>query len=315
MAFTHADIPDQSHRIAVVTGANGGLGLEVVEALAARGAHVVMAVRDTDRGAVARERVRSRVPGASLEVQPLDLASRRSVAAAGHAIADAHPRLDLLINNAGVMAVPQTATADGLELQLAVNHLGHFALTAHLLPALLQAPAARVVSVTSTGRHVGRPVHEDDPYPSGRYGPWRAYGRSKLANVHFAVELHRRLAAAGAGLASLVAHPGLALTGLQHGSVEASDGGASQRFFRGLARTTGMPTAHAALPLLRAATDPRARSGELYAPRFVNAGPPVRRPLIGRSVDPRHTARLWTVSERATGVTCDVASLFAGEGA
>lgn len=308
MTWTDADIPDQSGRVAVVTGANGGLGYETARALARNGAHVVMAARDVEKAERARRQLIAEVADALLEVVPLDLASLASVEHAAAMILDSHPRLDLLINNAGVMATPERRTADGFELQLASNHLGHFVLTARLLPALSRSTGSRVVSVTSTARHFGRPVDPENPHLRGRYDPWRAYGQSKLANLHFAIELNRRLRDAGAHTESLVAHPGLSNTGLQGASVHSTGGGTSQRFFHWLARGTGMSPSRGALPQLRAATDPRARGGQLYAPRFVNNGPPVRRPLVGRSLDRRAARTLWAVSERETRVTFDVAA-------
>jgi NAD(P)-dependent dehydrogenase (short-subunit alcohol dehydrogenase family) len=308
MPWTPADIPDQTGRVAVVTGANGGLGLEVTRALARRGAHVVMAARNPNKADTARIRVLAELPTASLEVVPLDLGSLASVEQAAATMLEAHPRIDLLVNNAGVMGTPERRTADGFELQFGVNHLGHFVLTARLLPALAAAPGARVISVTSTGRHVGRPVDPTNPHLEGRYDPWRAYGQAKLANLHFALELQRRLEASSASVSSLVAHPGLSNTDLQAHSVRASGGGRSQRFFHGLARSTGMPPERGAHPLLRAATDPQARGGQLYTPRFVNVGPAVRRPLMGRSLRPEPARVLWNVSERETGVVFDVAA-------
>jgi NAD(P)-dependent dehydrogenase (short-subunit alcohol dehydrogenase family) len=309
MAWSEADVPPQNGRVAVVTGANGGLGFETARVLAAHGAHVVMAARNQAKAAAARERIVAATPNASLEVVPLDLTSLASVAEAASAIAAAHPRIDLLVNNAGIMACPEGRTADGFELQFGTNHLGHFAFTAHLFPALLRAPAPRVVTVTSTARHFGFPVAPQRPLDAGRYEPWLAYGRSKIANLHFAVELHQRLREAGAALASLVAHPGLSDTELQATSVETSGGGLVQRFFHFLARTTGMTAAQGAMPQLRAATDPAARSGELYAPRWATNGAAVRRPLFGRSLSRTHGRNLWEVSERETGVRFDVAAL------
>jgi NAD(P)-dependent dehydrogenase (short-subunit alcohol dehydrogenase family) len=209
------------------------------------------------------------------------------------------------------MATPRTETADGFELQFGTNHLGHFALTAQLMPALLRAPAARVVTVTSTGRHFRTRLDPDDPHLMNDYDPWRAYGRAKMANLHFAVELNRRLAAAGALATSLVAHPGYANTDLQAQSARAGSG-ASQRFFATTVRWVGMSPRAGALPQLRAATDPQARGGELYTPRWVNVGPPVRRPITSRSQDRREMELLWDVSEQETGVTFDVPGLVAG---
>jgi NAD(P)-dependent dehydrogenase (short-subunit alcohol dehydrogenase family) len=306
MAWTTSDIPDQSHRVAVVTGGNGGLGLEVARELARKGGHVVIAARDQAKGESARASIRGEVPGASLELVPLDLASLASVRQAAAAILDRHPRVDILVNNAGVMAVPERRTEDGFEMQLAVNHLGHFALTAQLLPALLQSGDAQVVSVTSTGRHAGRPVDPGNPHLGGRSDPWRAYGQSKLANLHFALELDRRFRAAGVPARSIVVHPGFTNTDLQARSVRETGGGRSQRFFHDAVRRFGMTPAQGALPLLRAATDPGAVGGALYTPRWVNWGPPVRRPIFRRSRDPDAMTTLWEVSERETGIGLDV---------
>ncbi len=302
MSWTIADIPDLSGRVAVVTGANGGLGLETARALAGAGAHVVMAARNQEKAARAEAEIRRGLPDAALEVVPLDLGSLASVREAGAQIAAAHPTVDLLVNNAGVMGIPERRTVDGFEMQFGVDHLGHFALTALLLPALLRAPAARVVTVTSSAHHMGRAVNPENPNLEGRYGPWRAYGQAKLANFHFALGLHRKLAAAGAPAASLVAHPGLSNTELQIVSVEETDGGLSQRFFRMLAARVGMSASQGALSQLRAAADPGAASGEFYGPLWVNSGPPVRKPVLRRLGMDRAVARLWEVSESATGL-------------
>ncbi|HVR70293.1 MAG TPA: oxidoreductase [Vicinamibacteria bacterium] len=306
MAWSANDIPDLSGRTALVTGANSGLGLETARALARAGAYVILAARDAGKASAADSRIRGELPGASLEVVPLDLASLDSVRRCAEAVLAKHTRIDLLVNNAGVMACPEQRTADGFEMQLGVNHLGHWALTAQLLPALLRADAARVVTVTSTAHHMGRALDPDDPHLTGRYGPWKAYGQSKLANFHFAIGLQRRFEAAGVAAQSLVAHPGLSDTNLQAASVESSGGGVLQRFFHGLAGSTGMSPEQGALPQLRAATDPGARGGEFYAPRFGNFGPPVRRPVLRRLGLERAIATLWEVSERETGLAIDV---------
>ena len=306
MAWSTEDIPDQSGRVAVVTGANGGLGLEVSRELARKGALVVMAARDQDKAGEARASILAEIPDASLELQPLDLASLASVRESAGRILGANLDIDMLVNNAGVMGIPERRTEDGFEMQLAVNHLGHFALTALLLPALLRSPAARVVSVTSTGRHNGRVVDPENPHLEGRYDPWRAYGQSKLANVHFALELDRRFRAADVAARSIVVHPGFTNTDLQARSVRETGGGRSQRFFRGAVIRFGMTPARGALALLRAATDPNAVGGALYTPRWVNWGPPVRRPLFGRARNLDAMTSLWEVSERETGITFDV---------
>ena len=305
MSWTSADIPDLSGRIAVVTGANGGLGLETARALAAAGADVIMAARDAQKASAANDSIRRSHPDARLEVVPLDLASLDSVRSAAATILARGEAVDILINNAGVMACPERRTADGFEMQFGVNHLGHFALTSLLMPALLRAEAARVVSVTSTAHHMGRAVDPSNPHLEGRYGPWTAYGQSKLANFHFAIGLQRRFAAAGPRASSLVAHPGLTNTDLQATSVETSGGGASQKFFLHLAGGTGMTPEQGARPQLRAATDPNARGGELYAPRFINFGAAVRRPILRRIGLNSAIERLWQVSERETGMRVD----------
>ena len=311
MAWTSERIPTQRGRIAIVTGANGGLGLATARELARKGAHVIMAARNRDKAGEARRTIEAVVPEADLEIRELDLASLDSVRAFANGIMADHGRIDLLINNAGVMGIPEQATADGFEMQFGVNHLGHFVLTCRLLPALLKAPAARAVSVTSFARYAGRPVDPDNPHLRGRYSPWRAYNQSKLANVHFAVELQRRLAAAGASVASLVADPGLSHTDLQARSVRETGGGWSQRFWHVLARHAGMSPDGGARPHLRAATDTEARGGELYAPRWMVFGPPVRRRLSGRSLDRDSARTLWETSERETGERFDVAGMVA----
>jgi NAD(P)-dependent dehydrogenase (short-subunit alcohol dehydrogenase family) len=225
--------------------------------------------------------------------------------AAAAILAD-HPRVDVLVNNAGLMAIPERRTEDGFEMQLAVNHLGHFALTALLLPAVLQSTDARVVSVTSTGRHNGRALDPANPHLGGSYDPWRAYGQSKLACVHFALELDRRFRAAGVSAKGIVVHPGFTNTDLQARSVRETGGGRSQRFFHGAVQRFGMTPAQGALTLLRAATDPDAVGGALYAPRWVNWGPPVRRPLLRRTRNRDAMATLWEVLEGETGITFDI---------
>ncbi len=301
MTWTRESIPDQSGRTAVVTGANGGLGLETAAALAAKGAHVVMAVRDRDKAAGAVARIRRQAPHASLELVDLDLASLASVRAAARQVLDRHRAVDILVNNAGVMATPERTTADGFELQLGVDHLGHWALTALLMPAIDAAPAARVVTVSSTAHHAGRPLDPDNPHLRGRYTPWRAYAQAKLANYHFGLGLDRRLRAAGRAARSLVAHPGLSHTDLQHRTVREGGTGASGVFWERLSSRTGMSPAQGALPQLRAATDPAANGGEFYGPRYVNVGPPVRLPVL-RPGSAAAIETLWRVSERETGI-------------
>jgi len=312
VSWNTTDIPDQHGRTAVVTGANGGLGLETARQLAAKGAHVVMAVRNQEKAAAAVGEIRASAPGASLELVALDLASQASVRAAAGQVIAAHKSIDLLINNAGVMGIPEAETADGFEMQFGVDHLGHWTLTALLLPAMLRTPGSRIVTVTSTAHHLGRAVNPANPHLHGRYRPWRAYGQAKLANFHFGLGLQRELEKAGASTASLIAHPGLSNTDLQAVSVQQTGGGASQRFFLVLARRTGMPAADGALSQLRAATDPAAKGGEFYGPLFVNSGPPVRKPVLRRPGMDKAITTLWAVSERETAVAIPLRAAASG---
>jgi NAD(P)-dependent dehydrogenase (short-subunit alcohol dehydrogenase family) len=306
MSWTIANIPDLSGKVAVVTGANGGLGFESAKALAGAGVHVVMAARNQTTAQTARNEILAVLPDASLEIVPLDLGSLESVRQAAKTITDTHPAVDILMNNAGVMAMPEGRTVDGFETQLGIDHLGHWVLTARLLPSLLAADAARAVTVTSTAHHYGRAVNPDNPNLEGTYGPWKAYGQAKLANFHFALGLHREFHRRRLATASLSAHPGFSNTNLQAHAVAEGGGGRQAGFWLAWVRRSGMTPADGALPQLRAATDPTARSGEMYAPRFVNNGPPVRRPILrviglGRAID-----TLWKVSEELTGEKLDI---------
>lgn len=307
MAFTRSSIPDLTGRTAVVTGANGGLGLETAKALADKGAVVVMASRDQDKAAEAVREISAESPDASLENVPLDLASLRSAREAAETILDAHGVVDILVNNAGLMAMPERRTEDGFEMQFGVNHLGHWALTARLMPAILAADAARVVTVTSTAHHMGRRVDPANPNLEGRYGPWRAYGQSKLANYHFAIGLDREFRQAGVAAESLSAHPGLTNTELQARTVAEGGGGLMGTASHKFAAWTGMSPAQGAMPQIRAATDPDARGGQFYAPRFVNNGTAVRRPLLRPGTD-KAIEILWEVSERETGDPLEIGS-------
>lgn len=306
MSWSATDIPDQSGRVAVVTGANGGLGLACTVALARRGAHVVMAGRDARKTSEAHSAVLAAVPEASIETVALDLGSQASVRAAAAAIAERHAAVDLVLANAGIMAMPEARTADGFETQLAVNHLGHWTLIAGLLPALLDAPAARIVTTTSIARLTASPVDPANPNLAGEYEDWKAYGRSKLAAVHLAVGLDARLRAAGATARALVAHPGIAHTDLQKRTVREGGGGAQGPFWERYAERRGMPPERGALSQLRAATDPRAQGGSLYGPRWGITGAPTRRPLLTRRGMDSAIDDLWTTSEALTGVALDV---------
>ncbi|HEY5017120.1 MAG TPA: SDR family NAD(P)-dependent oxidoreductase [Streptosporangiaceae bacterium] len=290
-----ADIPDQAGRTAVVTGANSGIGLEAARYLAAHGAHVVLACRDTEKAKAAAGAISAQAPGAEVDVVALDLSELASVRRAAQEIRSAYPRLDLLINNAGLMMPPYGRTKDGFELQFGTNHLGHFALTGLVLPSLLEVPGSRVVTISSNGHKVGR-VHFDDLQFEHRYGRMRAYGQSKLANLLFTYELQRRLAAAGAPTIATAAHPGTSDTALVRYMPVCAQWGARL--------TPSQDARMGALPTLRAATDPAAAGGDYYGPSGLGefAGPPRRVRSSARSHDVDAQRRLWDISERLTDV-------------
>ena len=304
MAWSTSDIPNLAGKVAVVTGANSGLGLESAKALAGKGAHVVMAARNQTKAEAARDEILAAHPDASLEIVELDLGSFENTKAAAASIAAKHPKIDILLNNAGLMAMPERRTVDGYEMQFGVNHLGHWLFTAGLLKSILAADAARVVTVTSTAHHTGRVVDPDNVNMEGNYSPWGAYGRAKLANFHFALGLQRDFEKHGARAQSLVAHPGLSHTNLQVHTVEQGGGGRSAPFWAWMARNTGMEADRGALSQLRAATDPNAKGGEFYGPRWGNNGAAVRKPILRRNID-EGIEKLWLVSERETGVGFD----------
>ncbi|HSJ33629.1 MAG TPA: oxidoreductase [Acidimicrobiia bacterium] len=306
MEWTIGRIPDQRGKLAVVTGGNGGLGLETVRALADAGASVIMAARNQAKAVAARQEILQAEPDGSVSVAELDLASLGSI---GRFVDGFElPRLDVLINNAGVMGTPERTTDDGFELQIGTNHLGHFALTAGLMPALLGAKNGRVVSVSSFARlYRGRGWKRG----VGPYDTWREYGRSKMANLLFARELDRRLRSTPATLQSLAAHPGFTHTDLQARSVREA-GGLSQKFFHAAVQRFGMTPREGVASILRAATDPQAVGGEFYGPRWFTFGEPARKRFtLGHESEAR---RLWDVSEEMTGVAFDVAVLVEAGG-
>ena len=300
--WTVADVPDQQGRTAVVTGANSGIGFEAAAVLAQRGAVTVLACRDTGKAERAAARLSATAPQAKVSVVRLDLASLDSVRAAAEQIRASHERLDLLINNAGLMMPPRGTTADGFELQFGTNHLGHFALTGLLLDRLLTVPGSRVVTVSSNGHRAGR-INFADLQSERRYGRMSAYAQSKLANLMFTYELERRLRAAGAATIALAAHPGSAGTDLVRHFP-----GVMQTVYSRAGGVFKQSAAMGALPTLRAATDLAARGGEYYGPGgFAQmTGYPVRVSSNGRSHDEQAQRRLWAESERLTGVTFPV---------
>jgi NAD(P)-dependent dehydrogenase (short-subunit alcohol dehydrogenase family) len=297
--WTANDMPSLEGQVWIITGANSGLGLESSRALAAKGATVVMGCRDPGRAQGAADDIKKSLPAAKLELESLDLASLKSIEAFAAKMATARPRVHGLINNAGVMATPPKKTADGFELQLGTNHLGHFALTLRLLPLLEQSAAPRVVTVSSEMHKRGN-LRFDDLMLEKSYAPWNAYGNSKLANLLFTYELARKLAAAGKKTLSVAAHPGYAATNLQ-GSTES----AFMTFMMGIGNAVlAQSAAMGALPQLLAATGADVKSGDFFGPGgFMGMkGHPVKVESNARSKDTAAAEQLWKVSEQLTGV-------------
>ncbi|WP_371529312.1 oxidoreductase [Streptomyces sp. NBC_01283] len=299
-----SDIPDQSGRSAVVTGANSGIGYVTARELARRGARVVLACRSEERGTRALEQLRSEVPSAEAEFRRLDLADLGSV----RLFAEAYDRddegggLDLLVNNAGVMALPYRQTADGFETQFGVNHLGHFALTGLLLPRLLRTPGARIVTVSSAFHALGN-IDMGDLNSERNYRRWIAYGRSKTANLLFVHELARHLAAAGSDVVAAAAHPGYAETNLQAAGPKMEGRKIAERVMGLGNRVLAQPATSGALPTLYAATAPGVRPDSFTGPRVLGwQGAPGRSWRAKWTLNDTAAERLWVASEGLTGV-------------
>jgi NAD(P)-dependent dehydrogenase (short-subunit alcohol dehydrogenase family) len=303
--WTAERIPDQAGRTAVVTGANSGLGLVTARELARAGARVVVACRNTDKGAAAAKSIEAAAPGAAVEVEALDLASLESVRGFAERFRAGQEGLDLLINNAGVMASPRRLTEDGFELQLGTNHLGHFALTGLLIPAMEGRQEARVVTLSSGAHRTGR-IAFDNLQGERRYMRWRAYGQSKLANLLFALELDRRLRAAGSSVRSLAAHPGYAATNLQSAAPPLLDRLVMTVTNRLIAQSAEM----GALPVLYAATYPGLEGGTYVGPDGIGEqrGHPKPVGMSRAARDEEVAKRLWDVSEELTGVHFDLSA-------
>ena len=306
-ARMNIDIPDQTGKLVVVTGANSGIGAETSRRLAAAGAHVVLAVRDEDKGRRTAAIISARHPAAHVRVEALDLANLASVNAfAARMIQRATP-IDILINNAGIMAVPvRHLTIDGFELQFGTNHLGHFALTAHLSPALRRAGSARVVTVSSLANHQGR-IDVDNLKSERRYGPWRAYSTSKLANLIFAIRLQRLSERHGWGITSIAAHPGFTRTNLQHAGPNLGRTTSRVGLVDLMMKVPGiwqLPE-QGALPSLYAATSPLAEGGGYYGPNgrgeATGVPAPAKKPALAE--EEGTAAGLWAASERLVGIS------------
>ena len=300
-AWTTKDIPDQTGRVAIVTGANSGLGLEVARALAGSGATVLLACRSVANAERAQEAIRQAHPRANLHVGPLDVSSLASVRAFAAETLQRFPAIDVLVNNAGIMATPRQLSVDGHEMQFATNHLGHFALAGLLLPAMGTRVGSRVVAVASIAARTGR-IDFDDPMGERRYDEWKAYNQSKLANLVFALEYERRLRSAGLATHALAAHPGASTTNL----FSTPGGFIAKRILSPLARAFFFQSAaDGALPLLYAATAGEAQPGGYYGPANANEmkGPVAPAKVPPQAFDEDVARRLWQLSERLTGVS------------
>lgn len=302
--WTTADIPDQRGRTALVTGANSGLGLQTAKALAGAGATVLLGCRNATRAEAAEREIAADAPRATVEIVELDLSDLASVERAAAAVSSRGEPLDLLINNAGVMAPPRRETKDGFELQFGTNHLGHFALTGRLIETLLAAPAPRVVNVSSVAHRAGR-IDFDDLNWERSYSRWPAYGRSKLANLLFTLELARRAEAAGTNLIAAAAHPGYANTNLQtNGPGMGALGIVAKPVMKVANLFLAQSDAQGALPSLYAATADGVEGNDYFGPDGIGEqrGHPTKVGRAGRAADPAVAERLWEVSEELTGV-------------
>jgi NAD(P)-dependent dehydrogenase (short-subunit alcohol dehydrogenase family) len=299
--WTQNEIPDQQGRLVIVTGGNSGIGYEAALALAGKNARVILAVRSTGKGEEAAGNIRRQHPGSQVTVMALDLADLKSVRAFAQNFLKQYDRLDVLINNAGVMALPQRKTADGFEMQFGTNHLGHFALTGLLLPVLKKTPNARVVTVSS-GAHTFGDIHFDDLQWEKKYQTWGAYGQSKLANLLFAYELQRRLEAANIKVLSVACHPGYAATNLQAAGPQ-MEGSAVKAWMMKMANTLlAQKQDMGALPTLFAATAAEVNGCDYIGPAGGMKGYPAKVKSNNKSYDESLARRLWTVSEELTGV-------------
>ncbi len=302
--WTAEAVPVQDGRVAIITGANSGLGFENAVTLASKGATVVMACRNADKGKAALEMLQTAVPGPAAEVRRLDLASLAQIEEFAAGVREEYGRLDILINNAGLMAIPRWETEDGFEMQFGVNHLGHFALTGRLMPLLADTPGSRVVTVSSMMSWMGT-IDFEDLQRERAYTRYGAYGQSKLANILFALELDRRLGAAGMAVKSMPAHPGYAATSLQQNSAHHSESTLEGAGYGFLNKVLAQDAEMGALPQLYAATAEDARAGSFYGPeRFVRGYPTEVKPPRA-ALNEETARRLWAESEALTGVSFD----------
>ncbi|MEP6625301.1 MAG: oxidoreductase [Acidimicrobiia bacterium] len=299
--WSEGDIPDLTGRVILITGANSGIGLEAARACAQHGAQVVLACRNRAKAEAARDAIASATANPQLEILDVDLGDLDSVAAAADAFLAGHDRLDVLVNNAGLMAIPHQTTVQGFEMQLGVNHLAAYALTGRLLDRLLATEGSRVVAVSSMGHRPGK-IDFDDLQSERRYGAWQAYFQSKLANLLFTYELQRKLAAHGASTVAVASHPGGSDTNLGH--EPSGVFGSLMNAARPLSRFVMQPAAMGALPTLRAAVDPAVVGGQYYGPDgfMQQRGYPKLVDSTKRSHDADVASRLWSTSAALTGV-------------
>ena len=300
MDWTVDDIPDQSARIALVTGANSGLGFETSKVLLDKGATVIMACRSKDNAEAAKKKLLSQNIQRKIDTLEIDLADLSSVNNISRYINQKYKRLDVLINNAGIMAPPRTLSKQGLEIQFAVNHLGHMALTNNLIPLLEANKGSRVVTVSSGVQYFAQ-INWDDLQGKKRYDRWRSYSQSKLANVMFAIELENKLRLGNNNSLSLLAHPGIARTNLHRKSLNTNSS-----FFEKLAykliESTFQSASMGSLPQIKAATFPGAQGGQQYGPRFSVMGHPILARIPTFALNKAHRKRLWDLSQELIGI-------------
>ncbi len=295
--WTTSNIPDQSGKTFIVTGANSGIGYETTLALAEKNATVIMACRNLDKARRACEAIKSAVPAAKLELMQLDLGSLRSIHAFAETYASQHDRLDVLINNGGIIASPRSVTADGFESQFGINHLGPFALTGLLLPVLLSTSGSRVVTISSRMHTAGK-IAWDDLMSERKYDAWAAYRQSKLANLLFTFELNRRLEAKGTTTRAIAVHPGLAATRWPENNLK----GFNKFLMKTVAPMMSQSAAMGALPPLYASVDANAKPSGYYGPHKDTKGHPVETRASESAYNEADADRLWELSEQLTGV-------------
>lgn len=304
--WTAQDIPNLDGKIVVITGANSGLGFECSRILAEKGATVVMAVRTLAKGEQAKADILKEYPQASLDVMRLDVGDLSSVRDFADAFKTKYDRLDILLNNAGVMAIPRQETADGFEMQLGVNHLGHFALTGLLIDIIVKTANARIHNVSSSANYTGT-INFDDLMSKKNYGRWETYGQSKLANVFFTFELQKRLTSAGFDTITNTSHPGRGLTNLQSNSVEQSGTGIEGFLYRLIGPLMAQDVSMGVLPMLYGSTAVEAKGGVFYGPRTFNLrGYPAEKKANSEANDAQALKRFWEVSEELTSISYDI---------